>query len=80
LAQKSAVAEENNFSHMFLLNNTRSLAYKSRCRDQMIRNKAEIEQYPNNINWEDGFSLNRSWKSLIQCPTRKMAAGGLLHI
>jgi hypothetical protein len=33
--------------------------------DQITGDAIEIELHPNNINREDGFSLNRSWNPLI---------------
>jgi hypothetical protein len=32
----------------------------------IIREAAEIELYPDKMNREEGFSLSRSWKPLIQ--------------
>jgi len=34
-------------------------------RDQPIRKLTEISSYQKNMNMEDGFPLNRSWKPLI---------------
>jgi hypothetical protein len=44
----------------------------------IIRKAAEIQQYANNITWEDGFPLSRL-ETLNPFPITKMAAGGLLQ-
>lgn len=38
---------------------------KPRCMDCIIREAIDIELYPDNMNWEDGFCLSTSWKSLV---------------
>jgi hypothetical protein len=55
-SKKCAVAEHSiNLSHQ----SASILPKKSRCIDWIIKEAIEIELHPNNINREDGFSLNR---------------------
>jgi hypothetical protein len=37
-----------------------------RSMERIVREAIQIELQPNNINREDGFSLSRSWKPLVQ--------------
>jgi hypothetical protein len=64
--EKSGVAEHSiNLGHCIQLQDTSILAKKLRCMDRIIREAIEIKLHPNNMNREDGFSLSRSWKPLI---------------
>jgi hypothetical protein len=42
----------------------------------LVGEPAEIELNPNNMNWEDGFSLQRSLKPFIHSLKENKAAGG----
>jgi len=64
---RSAMAEHTiNLGHHILLNDTSILAKKPRCMECLIREAREIEVHPDNMNREEGFTLSKSWKPLIQ--------------
>jgi len=71
------VTEHNNdLSYRVWFNNIRILAGMNWCTELLIREPAEIELNPNNINREDGFSLQRSLKPFIHSLKENKAAGG----
>jgi hypothetical protein len=45
---------------------TRILAMKTRPIKHIIREATEIEFHPDNMNREEGFSLSKAWKPLLQ--------------
>jgi hypothetical protein len=61
-------AEHNNDlgHHILLKNSTSILASEPRCKDWIRKEATEIELHHNNTNNEDGFSLIRLWKPLMQ--------------
>jgi hypothetical protein len=54
-----------NLGYHMQLHKTSILAKNSRCMDQTITEAIKIELHPN-ISRENGFSMSRSWKPLIQ--------------
>jgi hypothetical protein len=59
-----------NLGHHIELQNTSILTIKSIYVDCVIREVNVIELHPNNMNMEDGFCLNKSWKPPI-CSLRE---------
>jgi hypothetical protein len=71
--EKPAMDEHiTNPGHHILLNDTSILAKKSGCMDRIIREVTEIILHANNMNRQDGFSLNRSKKPLIHKEWKKV--------
>jgi len=65
--EKSAMAEHSiNLDHCIQFHDISILAKKSGYMECLIREVIEIGLQPDDINREEGFSLNRSWKPLIQ--------------
>jgi hypothetical protein len=72
--EQSAVAEHRiNLGHHIQFYDTSILAKKQRHMECIIRKTTEIELHPNNMNKEEGFSLNKSWKPLIQTLKKQRA-------
>jgi len=42
------------------------LVMKSGCMECIVREAVKTDLHANNMNWEEGFSLNKSLKSLLQ--------------
>jgi hypothetical protein len=64
--EKSAMVEHGmNLGRCIQLHHTAILSTKPRHMDHIIREATEIELHHNNMNREDGFHLNKSWKPLI---------------
>jgi hypothetical protein len=64
---KSAVGKHSiNLSQHTQFQDTIILDMKSRCMEYIIREAAEFELHPDNMNREKGFSLRKSWKHLLQ--------------
>jgi len=55
-----------NLSHHIQFQDTSILAMRSGCMEHIIREAIEIELHPDNMNREEGFSLIKSWKPLLQ--------------
>jgi hypothetical protein len=63
---KSAVAGHSiDQEHRIQFHNSSILAKKIRYMDRIVRTTIEVELDPYNINREGGFSLSKSWKTLI---------------
>jgi len=67
LPEKFSVPKHSiNLSHCFQFQDTSILAMRSGCMEHIIREAIEIELHPDNMNREEGFSLIKSWKPLLQ--------------
>lgn len=49
-------------NHCIILNNTKIMDKKSRCRDRLIVEGMELDLHPDNISGKGGLSLSRSWR------------------
>ena len=68
IREVSSGKHNNDLSYRILFDNTGILAGKHWCMELLIREPADIELNPNNVNWEDGFSLHIPLKPFISTP------------
>jgi len=54
--------------HHIQFQDTRILVTRTRRMERIIREAREVEFYPGNMNKEEGLSLIRPWKLLLQNP------------
>ena len=77
IREVSSGKHNNDLSYRILFDNTGILAGKHWCMELLIREPADIELNPNNVNWEDGFSLHIPLKPFFHPLKEKKAAGDL---
>lgn len=65
--EKSVTAEHSmNSGHRIHFHEISILAEKSERTERLVMETTETELHPDNMNWEKGFSLSRSWRPLVR--------------